>query len=115
MLSDEVTILKRFRKLLKKQPYPSHYTLQRFVRENFDRDVAEKCDLIDHTANQLPMADRIGDARYKQFAISVHNIWNDLAKKVDDYAKDNPDRHSFIYVPNCFIGVSVIFLKVNEK
>lgn len=50
-----------------------------------------------------PVLDQITDPKLKQFAKNVVSIWAKLGRKVESDVAENPDRYSFLYVPNGFI------------
>ncbi|CAG9786382.1 unnamed protein product [Diatraea saccharalis] len=50
-----------------------------------------------------PILDQIIDPKLKQFAKNVIGIWAKLGRKVDPDVAKNPDRYSFLYIPNGFI------------
>jgi alpha,alpha-trehalase len=50
-----------------------------------------------------PILSQIIDPKLKLFARSVIGIWAKLGRKVDTQVSANPDKYSFLYVPNGFI------------
>ncbi len=107
LLFDEEEIVRRF-KLLKNQTGTlSLQQIRDFVNQNFAEDPLVKWVPPDLKAVPSIIAD-IEDDDYKRWILSLNQIWKELAAKVTDDARDNPKKHSIIYLPNGFIKVILI-------
>lgn len=82
---------------------PSKEDVAKFVNDNF----LEANELLNATLpdwRQKPkILGRIKDARYQEWATSLNDIWKGLARRMTTDVRDNPRRHSLIYVKNTFI------------
>lgn len=75
-----------------------HYTLTKFVDENFeDGDELEVWLPPDFTSNPN-IANRIADPEYRQWALSLNEVWKTLARKIKDDVRIHPESYSLIWV-----------------
>jgi len=82
---------------------PSNSDLLKFIDENLeDGDELEEWTPPDFTDNP-PIANRIKDQNYKQWAFGLNHVWKTLARKVKDDVRVHPDKYSLIWVPNGFV------------
>ena len=81
-------------------------SLRVFVDQNFAVDDPRPCDLQDMDIGLKPkLLERIADPVYRQFVVDVQTIWSKLAVHVDERAEEQPELHSFVYLPKCYIKV----------
>lgn len=82
---------------------PSREQLAKFVADHF----LEGNELSDWMPPDFdpepPVLRDIVDPKLKKFAKSIVGIWAKLGRKVDSEVAENPDKFSFLYVPNGFI------------
>ncbi|XKL67138.1 hypothetical protein PGB90_010558 [Kerria lacca] len=79
-----------------------HFLLMKFVDENFeDGDELEIWVPPDFTSHPS-IVDRIVDSEYKQWALSLNEVWKTLARKIKEDVKIHPELYSLIWVPNGF-------------
>lgn len=82
---------------------PSKDQVRQFVEENFlSVDELENATLTDWNPNPELM-NRVSDPLYRQWVADLNEIWKGLAKRMTTDVRDNPKRHSLIYVNNTFI------------
>ncbi|KAG6447081.1 trehalase-like [Manduca sexta] len=82
---------------------PTREQLASFVDNNFeDGNELEEWKPPDFNPDP-PMLNTITDLKLRQFAKSVISIWAKLGRKVGPDVMQEPDRYSFLYVPNGFI------------
>lgn len=82
---------------------PSKSQLVRYVNENF----ASSNELVNWTLSDWTespsILKRINDAKYREWAKHLNEIWKELARKINPEVAEYPERHSLIYVNNGFI------------
>lgn len=99
----EVTLSNFYRLMNATNNKPSRSQLTRYVNENFaSSNELVNWTLPDWTENPSILK-RIQEPKYREWARHLNDVWRDLARKMSTDVKDNPDRHSLIYVKNGFI------------
>ncbi len=103
LLFEEEQILNKYKKL--KQSVggvPSREQLRKFVDENFVNDSLPVCDFEDYNPNPsiLKATDK---EKYQSWLRWLNNRWREMGGQVSDDVKKNPNRHSFLWVPNKFV------------
>lgn len=84
---------------------PSIDQLKMFIDENFADDEFDQW--VPEDFKEIPsIVNNIEDEAFRTWVLELNQIWKELAQKVSDDVRVNPDRHSFLYVPNGFIKVS---------
>ena len=82
---------------------PSKSQLARYVNENF----ASSNELVNWTlpdwTESPSILKRINEAKYREWAKHLNEIWKELARKINPEVAEYPERHSLIYVDNGFI------------
>lgn len=82
---------------------PSQDQVRKFVDENF----LETNELLNATLTdwvpEPSLLGRIRDPSYREWAADLNEIWKGLARRMTTDVRDNPKRHSLIYVNNTFI------------
>ncbi|XP_047117699.1 trehalase-like [Schistocerca piceifrons] len=82
---------------------PGRTALARFVADNFEEGgQLLNWTLPDWHANPALLS-RIKDARLRDWAAYLNAEWPQLARRVPDDVRLQPDRYSLIYVPNGFV------------
>ncbi|XP_066585009.1 trehalase-like [Prorops nasuta] len=82
---------------------PNRTQIAKYVSENFaQQDELISYDLPDWQENP-PILKNIQDVNFRQWAKDLNAIWRTLARKIRPSVKENPQRHSIIYVENGFI------------
>lgn len=82
---------------------PSREAVKEFVQSHFEEtNELQDAELPDWRPNPS-ILDRIKDPQYKSWAADLNEIWKDLARRMTPDVRDNPKRHSLIYVENTFI------------
>ena len=75
-----------------------HQALTKFVNDNFeDGDELEVWLPPDFTSNPS-IANRIVDPEYRQWALSLNEVWKTLARKIKDDVRVHPESYSLIWV-----------------
>lgn len=82
---------------------PTREQLVDFVNGNFLEGMELEEWMPSDFNPEPPVLDQITDPKLKQFAKNVVGIWAKLGRKVASDVAINPDRYSFLYVPNGFI------------
>nr|AGC92667.2 trehalase-like protein [Heliconius erato] len=100
----ENEILADFAKLMQDTDQnPSREQLAIFIEMHFSQgDELEPWKPPDYNPNP-PILQQISDPKLREFAKVIISIWNKLGRKVQKNVKLQPDRYSFLYVPNGFI------------
>lgn len=76
--------------------------IRKFVDENFANDSLSVCDFPDF--KKYPsILNKTNIAVYKNWLTKLNELWLQLGSIIDEAVLKNPDRHSYIYVPNGFI------------
>lgn len=82
---------------------PSKSQLTRYVNENF----ASSNELVNWTLSDWTespsILKRINEAKYREWAKHLNEIWKELARKINPEVAEYPEKHSLIYVNNGFI------------
>ncbi|XP_058797817.1 trehalase-like [Phymastichus coffea] len=102
--NDEEVTLANFQKLMKAtNNAPSKDQIRNFVKENFSSmNELENATLPDW--NPKPeLLEWVRDPLYREWVADLNEIWKGLAKRMTTNVRDNPKRHSLIYVNNTFI------------
>ena len=110
LLYPEETIVTKYR-ALKEQTnnHPSVDQLKTFVDENFADDKFEPW--VPPDFNPKPsVVNNIADEAFRKWVLELNQIWKELAQKMPKDVLENPDRHSFLYIPNGFIKVRCMVL-----
>lgn len=107
LLRSEDVILSDYIKFKASNPQHTKQQFRAFLDQYLEEDALEKCELSDFNENP-PFLESISDENYKKWIREVIKIWKDLAGKVSNDAAEHQDRHSYLYVPNCFIKVRKI-------
>ncbi|XP_033234086.1 uncharacterized protein [Drosophila pseudoobscura] len=47
-----------------------------------------------------PFINRIADPDLRKFAVDLNGLWKVLGRRMKDEVKENPEKHSIVYVPN---------------
>ncbi|XP_033252067.1 uncharacterized protein LOC108160713 [Drosophila miranda] len=47
-----------------------------------------------------PFINRIADPHLRKFAVDLNGLWKVLGRRMKDEVKENPEKHSIVYVPN---------------
>jgi alpha,alpha-trehalase len=82
---------------------PSKEEVKKFVEDNFlETNELQDATLLDWRPKPKILG-RIRDTRYRDWAASLNEIWKSLARRITTDVRDNPKRHSLIYVNNTFI------------
>ncbi|XP_018563566.1 trehalase-like [Anoplophora glabripennis] len=82
---------------------PSQEQIRSFVEENFvDESGLEDWMPSDYDSSPL-FLEKISDDAVRGFAQDLIGIWPTLGRKVKKDVRENPDKHSLIYVPNGFV------------
>ncbi|KAI5698863.1 hypothetical protein M8J76_012715 [Diaphorina citri] len=98
----EDVILAKFRALLTNNADPDTTTLTNFVNEYFEAgNELQVWSPPDFTSNPT-IENKISDAKYRQFALDLNQIWKELGRIVKQDVRDNPQLYSLIYTPNGF-------------
>ncbi|XP_026677309.1 trehalase-like [Diaphorina citri] len=98
----EDVILAKFRALLTNNADPDTTTLTNFVNEYFEAgNELQVWSPPDFTSNPS-IENKISDAKYRQFALDLNQIWKELGRIVKQDVRDNPQLYSLIYTPNGF-------------
>uniref|UniRef100_A0A8D8Y4L3 Trehalase n=1 Tax=Cacopsylla melanoneura TaxID=428564 RepID=A0A8D8Y4L3_9HEMI len=98
----ESEVLAKYQTLLKNSPNPDNATLTNFVNENFeDGDELEVWSPPDFSTSPS-IQNKVVDPKYKQWTLSLNQIWKELGRKVKEDVKTNPGLYSLIYTPNGF-------------
>ncbi|XP_008215783.2 trehalase [Nasonia vitripennis] len=102
--NDEEVTLANFEALMNATgKNPSKQQVQEFVGANFlEADELLNVTLPDWNPEPAILR-RIWDPRYRQWAADLNEIWKGLARRMTTDVRDNPKRHSLIYVNNTFI------------
>ncbi|XP_050422489.1 trehalase-like [Adelges cooleyi] len=103
LLRSEAVILDTYRKLKQRNGgrVPPRPVLAKFVEDNFGDDPLVEWvppDFVDSPS----IINYVQDQNYKLWILQLNQIWKRLARRVDEDVKNNPDRHSSIYLPNGF-------------
>lgn len=91
---------------LKKQTKnsPTNDQLKSFIDQNFADDSLDPW--VPPDFKEIPtLVNNIEDEDFRKWILNLNQIWKDLAQKVPEDVRVNPDRHSYLYVPNGFIKV----------
>ena len=94
---------------LKKQSNnnPTVDQLKTFINQNFMDDTLDSW--VPPDFKQIPtIVNNIEDEAFRKWILNLNQIWKDLAQKIPEDVRTNPDRHSYLYIPNGFIKVTLI-------
>ena len=92
---------------LKKQSNnkPTVDQLRWFIDQNFADDTLDLW--VPPDFKEIPtLVTNIEDEAFRKWILNLNQIWKDLAQKVPEDVRINPDRHSYLYIPNGFFKVS---------
>jgi alpha,alpha-trehalase len=90
---------------------PTVDQLKQFYDENFADDPYEAWTPPD--LKETPsLVDQVDDEAYREWVLKLNQIWKALGQRVPEDVRVNPDRHSTLYVPNGFIMVHTVKVKV---
>ncbi|XP_063825247.1 uncharacterized protein LOC135074796 [Ostrinia nubilalis] len=104
LVQDENVTLADFTRLMQEtQRNPTREQLTDFVNNHFSEGDELMHWMPPDFDPDPPFLKQIIDPKLKQFAKSVIGIWAKLGRKVDPAVAKNPDKYSFLYVPNGFI------------
>ncbi|XP_047117343.1 trehalase-like [Schistocerca piceifrons] len=82
---------------------PSQEQIRNFVSDNFEEGKElEEWTPPDWVKNPSSL-NTIRDPDLRNWAYYLNDMWKELARRISDDVKENPDRYSLIYVPNGFI------------
>lgn len=82
---------------------PPFNVLQQFVNDNFEEGTElEQWTPTDFT-DKPSLVDRVADPLYKDWVISLNNIFRNLSRRVKDEVYQRPDLYSLLWVPNGFV------------
>lgn len=105
LLYSEETILNKYQALkTETNNHPTVDQLKTFINENFADDPFDPWTPTDLSPTPS-LLDNIADESYRKWVLDLNQIWKELAQKVPEDVLTNPDRHSYLYVPNGFIKV----------
>lgn len=104
LLNSEETILLEYQRFKNSNPKPTKEEFRSFLDRYFAEDLLEKCQLEDFNDNP-DFLKSIADKNYENWIRNVIKIWKDLAGKIPDDVQQNPENHSYLYLPKCFIKV----------
>lgn len=75
-----------------------HHALTKFVDDNFeDGDELEEWTPPDFTSYPS-IANRVSDPEYKQWTLTLNQVWKTLARKIKDDVRVHPEQYSLIWV-----------------
>lgn len=105
LLFPEEEIVTKYKELKKQtQNQPTNTQLEKFIDENFADDVFDPWVPPDFTETPS-IVNNIEDEAFRKWVLQLNQIWKELAQKMTDDVRENPDRHSYLYVPNGFMKV----------
>ncbi|EFO17509.1 trehalase [Loa loa] len=100
---DEVTadFQRRFSKAVTEE---DREQVEQFIEDNFgvEGEELDQCELSDWQEEPERLL-TIENSALRQFALQINYIWKHLCRTVKKEVKEQPQRHSLIYVPNEFI------------
>ncbi|XP_065217849.1 trehalase-like [Planococcus citri] len=111
LLSPEDTIVSAYRQFKASNTKPTKEELKSFLDRYFAPDPLEKCQLQDYNENAA-FLQSIADENYKNWILNVMKIWKELAGKIPADVQLNPQNHSYLFVPKCFIKAGGFFTEM---
>lgn len=79
--------------------------LKSFAKRNFEPDIPDKCSNFD-SQKLRDLKIRVLSKTYKDFVSSITEMWLELIVQTSDHVEKNPDYHTLVHLPNCFVKVS---------
>lgn len=108
LLYPEAVIVQKYKELKNQTGKPSINQLKAFIDQYFADDPLEAWEPLDF--KPIPsVVNNIQDDAFRKWVLNLNQIWKDLAQRVPDDVRQNPDRHSMLYLPNGFIKVKSVF------